>query len=378
MTKESFIHITQNMKYSSCSKIFFASVILLFITTAKGIIAQPNQSHTIEGVIVDKETGEAIAGANAYISQTTIGTFTDSTGVFEFSTNLRGVRNLVFSYVGYHTVVQEINLYSGERLNFTVELEPESLELNPLEVTASNSEWQKNFEIFKRNFIGATGAALNTEIENPWVLSFERDSAGNLVAQAENPLSIKNFTIGYEMQVDLFEFEWPLNGGSGYYLFYANYKEMEPLSEQEQESWNRNRRQMYLGSFEHFLGCLYQNRLAECEFDVVIANSRNSVEIPQIDRQTARRLGVYSSITGLPQEDLKVFRLRFPVDVLYGERRWYSPNRVRSRIVPRSSGGIFLVTNRGRLANPLAFRLDGVWSHYRLANLLPDNYQPDE
>lgn len=342
------------------------------------MFCQSKQSQTVSGIVLDNETGEPIPAVNVYLSQTTIGAYTKEDGTFEFSTDLAGIHNVVFSYVGYKTEVREVNFYEDTTPSFEIGLSAESRELDPLEITASNKEWKEDFEIFKRNFIGATGAALNTEIENPWVISFEKDEDGNLIAQTENPLTIKNYTIGYELYVDLFEFMWPLNGETGYYLFYASYSEMEPLSDKEQQSWDRNRRNIYLGSFEHFLKCLYENTLEESEFDVVVPNTNDIVKIPEIDSQTAERLGLYSVIPSLQPEEVKAYRVRFPLDVLYGKRRWYNPNRARSRIVPKGIGGIFLVTNRARLANPLSFRLDGVWSNYRIANLLPVNYQPKE
>lgn len=172
----------------------------LLVSLSAGVLwGQTEQKHTLTGIVQDKETGEPIPQVNVYISQTTVGTFTDDDGTFIFSTDLSGIQTLVFSYVGYKTIIKEVNLFKAEKLKFSIELEPESLELNSLEITVSNEDWQRNFEIFKRHFIGATGAALNTEIENSWVISFKRDKNGNLIAQAENPLSIKNYTIGYEM-----------------------------------------------------------------------------------------------------------------------------------------------------------------------------------
>lgn len=350
--------------------------ILFTIVVPNLLLSQPNQARVISGIVLDKETGEPISSVNVYISQTTIGTYTEDDGTFRFTTELSGVHTLVFSYVGFMTDAREINLRNNQEFGFRVELEPESLELSPLEVTASNKEWQEDFELFKRNFIGSTGAAMNTEIENPWVISFEKDENGNLLAQAESPLSIKNYTIGYAMQVDLIEFRWPVNGEPGYYLFYANYREMEPLSEKEKQSWERNRRSIYLGSFEHFLKCLYENTLDESEFEIVVPNTNDKVSIPEIENETAARLGLYSNLPGLRPEEVKVYRIRFPLEVFYGKRKWYNTNRLQSRIVPMGIGGIFLVTNRARLANPLSFRLDGAWSMNRIANLLPVNYQP--
>jgi len=88
-------------------------------------------------------------------------------------------------------------------------------------------------------------------------------------------------------------------------------------------------------------------------------------------------LGVFSGIPGLSPKNARAYRLRFPVDVLYG-KRWFNRNRVRSRIVPKGRGGIFIVTNQARLANPISLRQDGAWSRDRLANLLPVDYHPEE
>ena len=352
--------------------------LLLFQLAADLLFSQSNQSQTVSGFVFDEQTGEAIPEVNVYLSQTTSGAYTKEDGRFEFSTELTGIHNIVFSYVGYNTEVREVNFYEDSAPYFEIGLSPESRELDPLEVTASNNDWKANLEIFKRNFIGATGAALNTEIENPWVISFEKNEDGNLIAQTESPLTIKNYTIGYELYVDLFEFIWPLNGEPGHYLFYAGYREMEPLSKKEQESWERNRRNIYLGSFEHFLKCLHEDTLGQNNFYIVLPNTNNLVTIHEIDSQTAEKLGLPSKIAGSESEEIKAYRIRFPVDVVYGERRWFKPSRARSRIVPLGIGGIFLVTNRARLANPLSFRLDGAWSKDRLANLLPVNYSPEE
>ncbi|MDX1642408.1 MAG: hypothetical protein R3220_11960 [Balneolaceae bacterium] len=80
-----------------------------------------------------------------------------------------------------------------------------------------------------------------------------------------------------------------------------------------------------------------------------------------------------TKIIGLDPDEVKGYQLRYPVDVLYGDR-WVNTNRQRSRIVPMAKGGLFLVTKDARLANPVSLRLDGVWSHHRVANELPANY----
>lgn len=333
--------------------------------------------RTLRGVVFDSETGEPIPTVHVYISQTTVGTVTKSDGTFEFSTKLSGVHTLVFSFVGYKTQTNEVNFYEDERLYFEIKLTPDPIELAPLEITASNKEWQENFEIFRKNFIGETNIARNTKINNPWVISFERDEDENLVAKAESPLEIVNPALGYELKVDLVEFRWPKSGVLGYYLFYVSYKELETEKEREMRRWKRNRRDIYAGSFQHFLKSLYDDELKENNFDVVLADTHNQIEIPQVDSLSRGAINLHSGVSGLDPDDVKAYQLRYPVDVLYGQR-WFNTNRQRSRIVPIGRAGIFLVTNHAGLANPLTLRLDGTWSTHRLANHLPSDYNLQE
>ncbi|MDX1641449.1 MAG: carboxypeptidase-like regulatory domain-containing protein, partial [Balneolaceae bacterium] len=258
-------------KYRGVFAIVFLA--LMFIGTNRSL-SQP--TNTVRGTVLDKETGEPIPTVHVYISQTTEGTTTKFDGTFEFRTELAGVHTLVFSFVGYQTHTEEVNFYADNHLYFEVELTPKAIELDPLEITASNKEWQKNFEIFRKNFIGETSVARNTKIENPWVISFETDDEENLRAKADRPIEIINQDLGYEIKVDLVEFTWPKSGEiGGYYLFYISYSELDPENGRERRKWERNRREIYEGSFQHFLKSLYEDDLKENDFDVVLAGTNN-------------------------------------------------------------------------------------------------------
>lgn len=152
---------------------------------------------------------------------------------------------------------------------------------------------------------------------------------------------------------------------------------MEPENDRESRRWERNRRNIYLDSFEHFLESLYADNLKENDFDVVTSGGYNILQIPEIDSMTTSRLRIFANIPGLRPRDVKAYRLRMPVDVLFG-KRWFNTKRERSRLVPVGRAGIFLVSKEGKLLNPLSLRLDGVWAYDRLANLLPADYKPKE
>lgn len=355
-------------------KLFIVLVFLLL--PAKILYSQ--SFHTVKGAVLDKETNEPIPAVHVYISQTTIGTTSKSDGTFEFTTRLSGVHTVVFSYVGYKTEVQEINFYSDSRPYFEIKLTPSPVELNAIEVTGSNKEWLENFKIFRENFIGLTTAAQDTKIENPWVIDFEWDENENLIASSGSPLTIYNYALGYKLHVDLMDFKWPKNGEIGYYIFHASYSEIEPRNKRENRQWAKNRRDVYQGSFEHFLQSLYDDNLKNNGFEVVIPGTYNIIKLDPLDNVNMAGLRSIVNIPGVTLEDVKIYQLKSPVDVLYGSKWFDMTERERSRIVPMAGNGVFMITNQARLLNPISLRLDGVWAAHRLANLLPENYALEE
>lgn len=365
------------MVYSNYYLRFTITTALIAFLTINVSFSQDVKKHKVSGMVIDKETGDPIPTANIYISLTTIGTYTKYDGSFEFSTNLAGIHTLVISYIGYKTETEELNFYADKNPYFEIELSVDPIEMDEVEITASNDEWEEHFEFFKRNFVGETGIADDTRIENPWVVGFEEDEEGNLVAYSQRPLIITNHALGYKLNVDLIEFRWPQNGDSGYYLFYSSYEEMESERRADKRNWERNRRDVYNGSFEHFLKSLYNDDLKGNDFQVVLADTHNMINIPKLDSLQRSGLRTLTNVNGLRLKDVKAYQIRYPVDVLYG-KRWFNTDKERSRITPMQPGGYFVVTNEARLANPVSLRLDGVWSQDRLANLLPTDYNPEE
>lgn len=361
---------------SNYLRITITTFLIVFLAISLSF-AQNVKQQEVSGIVLDKDTGKPIPTANVYISQTTVGTFTKHDGTFKFSTDLSGIHTLVISYVGYKTQTKELNFYSTRNPYFEVELIINPVEMDEVEVTASNDEWQDHFNFFRKNFIGETSIASDTKIENPWVIGFEEDEDGNLVARTQRPLIITNNALGYKLSVDLIEFRWPRNGDTGYYLYHSSYKEMEAEQRLQRRGWERNRRQVYRGSFEHFLKSLYKDDLKGNDFEVVLADTYNKIDIPKLDSLGRSSLRFLTNADGLSLSEVKAYQVRYPVDVLYG-KRWFNTNRQRSRITPMQPGGFFAVTNEARLANPVSLKLDGVWAKDRLANLLPTDYSPEE
>lgn len=80
------------------------------------IVAELPVQPTLQGRVVDGETGEPLKGASVYIQGTTIGTSTQSDGTFALTTD-RLVDVLVISYVGYQSEEIQISRIDPSRLH---------------------------------------------------------------------------------------------------------------------------------------------------------------------------------------------------------------------------------------------------------------------
>jgi len=360
-----------------CLSLFkICSLLLLF---SFPVSSQPQGSQSvISGTVSDKDSGKPLEDVHVYISYTTAGVSTDESGAFTFTAGLSGQFELVFSRVGYETEKRTITLGSDEEsLVFNVQLVSKSIVLSQLEVKADNSAWLRNYEEFKREFLGTTFYATDTQITNRWVLDFNRNDSGQLVASASEPLRIENMSLGYELLVELDDFVWNLRDNTGYYRVQVRFEELEPESDREYRSWTQNRERAYKGSLRHFLKSLYDDNLSRNRFEVVWMNSTQRATIQPIEQnQMIQRLSSNGLNPKLALEGVKGFVLKEPVDILIGRRSYIHDNRKRARLVPVRNDKSFFVMPNGNVLDIMSLAVTGYWSSYRMADMVPIDFEP--
>jgi hypothetical protein len=349
------------------------AVLFLMVFQQNLLISKTISRTEITGTVADKATTEPLPMVHVYISNTTSGTVTEEDGTFRFSTSITGNAKLVFSYIGYKTIMKELLLDGSEQTHrFEITLERSAIQLGELEVRASNSEWQQKFNHFRHQFFGTTRYAQEVEILNPWVIDLQRDQRGRLHAVSSEPLNVVNYAFGYEIHIDLVKFLWERSGETGMYIFYSRFTEMEPENRQQRRTWHRNRDRAYTGSQQHFLKSLYHETISTNRFEIRYADSDLRMDIEKLNEMELRRITGRAIRTQTDSGDyIKGFRTLHPVDVHF---RQNPGQTVLSRIVPLTGSGVFLVTQHGRLDDPTAIRLDGEWARHRVGNLLPDDY----
>jgi hypothetical protein len=96
-----------------------------------------SQSGSIKGKINDATTGEGLIGANILIQGTTKGAITDLDGFFVINTIADGIYNLIVSYVSYDQQIIRAEIKKGNAAEINVNLQPSSVTLGEVKVTAS-------------------------------------------------------------------------------------------------------------------------------------------------------------------------------------------------------------------------------------------------
>ena len=79
-------------------------------------------SGVVEGVVLDAETGEGLAGANVRVAGTALGAATDADGRFRLADVPAGAQSVQASYVGYEPAEAEVDVPEGGRVEVEVRL----------------------------------------------------------------------------------------------------------------------------------------------------------------------------------------------------------------------------------------------------------------
>ncbi len=242
------------------------SILVLLIWV---IVKIPCFGQTIRGKVIDSDNHKAIASANVFLSNTSIGTLTNENGEFAIEHFPSGRFDLVISFIGYESYI--ISLSSNklpEKLE--VILKPKINELQEVIVEPYEKDgWERWGSFFMENFIGTSAFAADCKLLNSDVIKFRQNKKNNtLQAFANDRLVIENKALGYVLKYDLVRFEFDFNTRMLIYQGYPLFEEMDAKREGMKKRWISNRQDAYYGSMMHFMRSLYHNTIIEQHFEV--------------------------------------------------------------------------------------------------------------
>ncbi len=96
------------------------------------------ESFTISGKLTDASTGEALIGANIFITKSGQGVVSNNYGFYSITLPHLDSVGLVFSFLGYQPQIKKV--YLSEDINLNVQMEPATTALEEVVVTADANE----------------------------------------------------------------------------------------------------------------------------------------------------------------------------------------------------------------------------------------------
>ncbi len=242
------------MNFKTISSLF----IFLFSTF---LIAQ----NLVKGHVVD-ENSKSIFNVTIYVDGSTIQTKTNNQGNFELNLP-NGQYNLIARADMFENYILVIN--TNQKQNYTIVLEPEIIALQEAKVKSiSKKDWEYYYQTFLKLFLGTNEAAKKTKIENPKDLRFSYDNKAKiLTAYSRNPLQITNNYLGYKIEYDLVDFNVDFKSNYALTLGTALFTDLN-VDSVESKKWKENRNKSYLGSINHFIKAVYDEKIEQEGYDV--------------------------------------------------------------------------------------------------------------
>jgi len=245
------------------------------------VFAQGTGNSMISGRVIDAQSGEPLAGVHVFLSSRLQGTTTDAEGKYKIGELTPGSYKVVASIIGYISASQEVQVREFQDVRMEIPLEAVVYELDGVEVTDTQpKEWKKQLKEFTERFLGSSGNAKESEILNPYVLSF-KDNGTLFEALASEPLEIENRSLGYHVTFVLDYFLYNESEDKSYTNGTWYFEELEPKDEEERQEWEGRREVSFKGSLQHLLWAMVNGKI-ETEGFSILRDYSEGQEGPEI------------------------------------------------------------------------------------------------
>ncbi len=247
--------------------------LVLLILLVNHFLVAYNQ--ILKGTILDKDTEDKIVYAAIYFNGTFVGTYSDQNGNFQLDVSKNTTMPLSISAIGYNSVT--INSFSSNN-PLIVYLTPKVYNLSEVVINAKSldRERRSNLVLFKNIFLGTTSNAHWCEIINENDITFNyKSDKDTLRAFASKPLQIENRALGYKITYFLDKFEYDRKNRTFFFKGNIVFNEDMTTEELQKQSYERHRRNAYLGSRMHFFRELWANNLKATGFVVQNPSEEN-------------------------------------------------------------------------------------------------------
>lgn len=342
------------------------------------------QTGTITGLVKDADTGETLPFCNVFINNTTISTVTDMDGNFVLSGLEPGPLDVGFSFMGYVAETRKVTLNPGGTVTVNLSMKPFATELNDVEIKASRDKsWERDLRKFENLFIGIDDAAAKTQILNPWAIDFPAATEkGAFIAKADLPIEIENRYLGYKITFNLNEF---FDSPTNYRIVgAARFEEMEPASDSEKSTWEKNRADVYrkspMNMFRSILSGSQEREGFYLYGDKAGGSASRNMRSDIFANELGNSVVVYKAdplVTPTTPAGQYFINLKGRIEIHY-QKGFAQANTYKDAPYPVSwlevNGGRVKVRENGMVLNPQDLVFSGDMDLKRISNLLPMDY----
>lgn len=356
----------------------FTRILLLLLILA---VEAQAQTGTIRGVVVNSNTYERLPFATAYLNYTTLGTSANEKGEFVLKNVPIGQHELIVTFVGHHHYQAKILIKDTTGVSLTIRLK--SKDLKEVKINSKrDKQWERQYEKFKKLFLGNGLQATGCEILNPWVLEFKTDNQGFFIATATQALEVENYSLGYKLYYQIKNFKI----GSRDYVIGGNvrFQVMETSDTATSNQWKKNRLQVYCGSSRQLFRSIFERTLRDEGFQLYKDDTRseNIVRMANFLSNIGKGISNYS-IEQLTYKEVQPnqYQIILPerLEVHYlnkpDEPKIYR-NVTHAVSWIEGVDNVILINSDGVVLNPDRLFISGNMGEARIAELLPYDFHP--
>ena len=215
----------------------------------------------VSGKITNAENKAPVAGASVFLSNTTIGAFTDVEGHYQLKIPEEGSYQLTISYVGYQSVFRDIEP-GNISVEFNSALHIREKELQEVTVAAKIKFRRKDISLFWKTILGENPSPKTIQVLNPEAVYYYYNPETRILkVTCHEPLQFVNYETGYQIQYVLNYFTYDYNKDISDWSNQIFFTELASENLKQKSNWEKKRQEVYNISLVKFIKSLYNNSL---------------------------------------------------------------------------------------------------------------------
>jgi len=334
--------------------------------------SKKSKRNSIGFQLLDQKDQSYIFNAFVFVRNSSLGTTSDLEGQVELMLDIYEEVEIVITHLNYET--QSFVLNTQQKLPPTIYLQPKRIGIEEVLVQAKKGKSKKRkawMKRFQNAFFGKYQKRNRIKLLNPEVLWFKEHN-NVLTAHAVDHLSLVNKKLGYQMKFYLDTFNVDKNED----IIFAGKMFFEDIKPQisNTRKCELRRKKTFENSPSLFFKNLHKGIINDTKYEVGVSflvGDKDSLQYEKIEAididlargQSSDTLFVNGHLTIIHKNNLSL-----------QDKRIFSIKDLNVSFF-RPKNGYFLFNKIGQMINQDEIVESGYWTDYRVASLMPIDYQ---